>query len=310
MNNLAKSIRNFEFINNLDNLINELLYSKEKGYINLNSKEAIDEAINVIEEFDNEVLKLCDDIDIENLDEIIQEKKNELIYQIKKHYYSQVSIWANEVYTNIINNATLAVSINKTNKNYTDKVYNRGLCAISWYCGMMNLKKEEQTNLIKEYNAKIIKALNSKDDDYIQQEITIKTDPKYYIELRNLILDNEEKFLNLKLDTSNKLSKEDLTYFKKIQNELNTYKKNFIKDTILLTNSGIEQLNLKDSAKIVDFIKQVENDFRYYIAQNTKLEFENQVKLIKKRIQIFQGFDSKNHKNNYFKNLINSLSEL
>ena len=268
MNNLAKSIRNVEFINNLDNLINELLYSKEKGYVNLTSKEAIDEAMNVIEEFDNDVLKLCDDVDIKNLDEIIQEKKNELIYQIKKHYYSQVAIWADEVYKNIITNTTLAISINKANKTYTDKVYNRGLCAISWYCGMMNIDKKEQTNLIKNYNEKIIKALNSKDSDYIQQETKTKTNPKYFLELRNLILSNEEKFLNLKLDTNNKLSKEDITYFKKIQSELNTYKKNYIKDTIMLINSGIECLKLKNEEQIVEFIKQVENDFRYYISQN------------------------------------------
>ena len=87
MNNLAKNIKKVEFINNLDNLINELLYSKNNGYINLSSKEAVDGAIEVIEQFDNEVLKLCDEVDFENLDEIIQEKKNELIYQIKKHYY-------------------------------------------------------------------------------------------------------------------------------------------------------------------------------------------------------------------------------
>lgn len=309
MNNLAKSIRNVEFINNLDNLINELLYSKEKGYINLNSKEAIDEAINVIEEFDNDVLKLCDDIDIENLDDIIQEKKNELIYQIKKHYYSQVTIWANEVYKNIIDNTTLAVSLNKTNKNYTDKVYNRGLCAISWYCGMMNLEKKEQTNLIKDYNEKILKALNSKNSDYIQQELKIKTNSGYFLELRSLILNNEEKFLNLKLDTTNKLSKEDITYFKKIQTDLNTYKKNYIKDTIMLVNSGVESLNLKDENQTVDFIKQVENDFRYYISQNSKLDIETQAELVKKRIQIFKSSNMKNTKSNYFKNLINSLSE-
>ena len=309
MNNLAKSIRNVEFINNIDNLINELLYSKEKGYINLNSKEAIDEAINVIEEFDNDVLKLCDDIDIENLDDIIQEKKNELIYQIKKHYYSQVTIWANEVYKNIIDNTTLAVSLNKTNKNYTDKVYNRGLCAISWYCGMMNLEKKEQTNLIKDYNEKILKALNSKNSDYIQQELKIKTNSGYFLELRSLILNNEEKFLNLKLDTTNKLSKEDITYFKKIQTDLNTYKKNYIKDTIMLVNSGVESLNLKDENQTVDFIKQVENDFRYYISQNSKLDIETQAELVKKRIQIFKSSNMKNTKSNYFKNLINSLSE-
>ncbi len=309
MNNLAKSIRNVEFINNLDNLINELLYSKEKGYVNLTSKEAIDEAMNVIEEFDNDVLKLCDDVDIKNLDEIIQEKKNELIYQIKKHYYSQVAIWADEVYKNIITNTTLAISINKANKTYTDKVYNRGLCAISWYCGMMNIDKKEQTNLIKNYNEKIIKALNSKDSDYIQQETKTKTNPKYFLELRNLILSNEEKFLNLKLDTNNKLSKEDITYFKKIQSELNTYKKNYIKDTIMLINSGIECLKLKNEEQIVEFIKQVENDFRYYISQNSKLDFENQVELIKKRIEIFKSLNTKNSKTNYFKNLINSLSE-
>ncbi len=305
MNNLAKSIRNLEFINNLDNLINELLYSKEKGYVNLNSKQAIDEAINVVEEFDNEAIKLCDDIDFENLDEIIQEKRNELIYQIKKHYNSQAAIWAKEVYENIISNLALYVSINKTNKNYTDKIYNRGLCAISWYSGVMNLDKKVQTELIKDFNKKIINALNSKDNDFLKQKPKIKTDSKYFIELRKLILENEEKFLSLNFDTK-KLSNEDITYFKKIQNELNTYKKNFIKDTIILIDCAIESLNLKNEDTTIDFIKQVENDFRYYISQNSKLELENQLELIKKRMQIFQDNNSKNAKNNYFKSLINS----
>ncbi len=309
MNNLAKNIKKVEFINNLDNLINELMYSKNNGYINLSSKEAVDGAIEVIEQFDNEVLKLCDEVDFENLDEIIQEKKNELIYQIKKHYYSQVTIWANEVYENIINNALLSISVNKTNKSYIDKIYNRGLCAISWYCGVINLNKKEQTNLIKDFNEQITKALNSKDSDFIQQELKTKTNSKYFLELRKLILNDEDKFLSLKLDTTDKLSKEDIVYFKKIQTELNTYKKNFIKDTIILINSAIESLNLKDENKTVDFIKQVENDFRYYISQNSKLEFENQIELIKKRMQIFQEFNLKNQKGNYFKKLINSLSE-
>ena len=127
--------------------------------------------------------------------------------------------------------------------------------------------------------------------------------------MRKLILNDEDKFLSLKLDTTDKLSKEDIVYFKKIQTELNTYKKNFIKDTIILINSAIESLNLKDENKTVDFIKQVENDFRYYISQNSKLEFENQIELIKKRMQIFQEFNMKNQKGNYFKKLINSLSE-
>ena len=82
-----------------------------------------------------------------------------------------------------------------------------------------------------------------------------------------------------------------------------------LKDTIILINSAIESLNLKDENKTVDFIKQVENDFRYYISQNSKLEFENQIELIKKRMQIFQEFNMKNQKGNYFKKLINSLSE-
>ena len=139
--------------------------------------------------------------------------------------------------------------------------------------------------------------------------IIMTKNSKYFLELRKLILNDEDKFLSLKLDTTDKLSKEDIVYFKKIQTELNTYKKNFIKDTIILINSAIESLNLKDENKTVDFIKQVENDFRYYISQNSKLEFENQIELIKKRMQIFQEFNLKNQKGNYFKKLINSLSE-
>ena len=104
----------------------------------------------------------------------------------------------------------MSISVNKTNKSYIDKIYNRGLCAISWYCGVINLNKKEQTNLIKDFNEQITKALNSKDSDFIQQELKTKTNSKYFLELRKLILNDEDKFLSLKLDTTDKLSKEDV----------------------------------------------------------------------------------------------------
>ena len=72
--NVILSARYIDFINKLDLLVRNLLFSDD-GFIQLESKNAIDNYEKFIEKFDNEVLNLKKDIDFHNIDSVIQSKK-------------------------------------------------------------------------------------------------------------------------------------------------------------------------------------------------------------------------------------------
>lgn len=306
--NILESTSYLEFINQLDDLVYDLLYSSDGGYTLLNSKEAIEKANGVIEKFNNETAKILKRVEFKNAQLILNDKKQELLALVKKHYQKEAIVWADAVYADMIENCLLCISINKDNKEAVDKMYNRALCAISWIKEVKALSTEEQNMLIEKFNDDFANALYSNDEEYLPNQNPKKSDALLFLEIRDLILNNEERFTGLDLSQySHCLSLEDIKQFNKIKNELNTYKKTSIKDEINLIDSAIEILKLQDNEQKYQFIKQIENDFNFFFINNKKLLEEDKIKLIKKRINLFQ--DLKNNQKSYYKKLLTSLNE-
>ena len=61
--NIIKSTRYIDTINKLDNLLNELLYSQESGYIYMSSKDIINNAPIIIEKFNHQADKITKECD-------------------------------------------------------------------------------------------------------------------------------------------------------------------------------------------------------------------------------------------------------
>ena len=87
-----------EIVNKLDNLINDLLYSKDSGYINLTSKDALDNAQKVIDKFNYETDKISKDSVVDNIGSILSSKKEELIAEVRKHYEKEIRNWAYNIF--------------------------------------------------------------------------------------------------------------------------------------------------------------------------------------------------------------------
>ena len=56
--NIVLSANYLDFINKLDDLLNEILYSSD-GYMSLFSKDAVDNYTNYLNKFDHETVKIC-----------------------------------------------------------------------------------------------------------------------------------------------------------------------------------------------------------------------------------------------------------
>ena len=137
--NIVSSISFLEFVNNINTLINRLLYSSSEGYTNLKSKNAIVGFCDVVKKFDNEAIKLSKDLDYSEVETLINSKRKDLILQIQKHYNQEVLVWADEVFDNLVENCLFAVSINK---NKAKEYYSQLVKSIRWICDVKGLPKE------------------------------------------------------------------------------------------------------------------------------------------------------------------------
>ena len=121
--------------------------------------------------------------------------------------------------------------------------------------------------------------------------------------LRQEIIKNPKEFTQIKLsDFTSKISAYDMSCFKKMQNELLTYKKTELTDEINLIDTSIELMELKDESEKYKFIKEVYNDFNRYRIKNKQLEEEDKLKLIKRRMKLFPKNGKSSGK--YFKELL------
>ncbi len=305
---MLKSTSYLEFINELDNLVYELLYSQNGGYINLDSKDAVVEAKNIIEKFSYEASKIRKKVDFENADSIVKDKHKELLNQVEKHYNKEAIQWADNVYQDMIENCLMGVSINKEDKESTDKLYNRGLCAISWIKDVKNLNDEEQKKLVDGFNSEFFDNLYSNEEEYIPNRAPDQSNCTIFLEIRNLITEDENHFLTLDLsEFSSVLTQKDILYFSGIQKELATYKKTSQKDELFLIDSAMEILNLKNNEDKYSFVQQINDDFLLFMTNNKKIEEKDKITLVKRRIGLFGDKISKETK--YYKKLLTSSNE-
>ena len=82
---IINDVINIEFLNDIDKIMFELLYSNPNGYINLASRTAIINGEKYIKEFDKELEKLAYGKNNCKLQMVISEKKKEFKEHIKKH---------------------------------------------------------------------------------------------------------------------------------------------------------------------------------------------------------------------------------
>ena len=306
MNNvkLLAGISYIEFVNNLDNLIYELLYSSDGGYTLLLSKNAVLGAQNVVDKFNHEAEKLKRQVDFTNSDKIIDEKRADLIKQVKKHYNAQSLAWADEVYQNMLENCFLQASIFKNDKDIQDKIYARILSGVSWIANVHNLDDETMNGLIKLNIDKFQNALNSDDKDYIPKTNVEKTDIDLFIELREMILKDKDKFLSVDLNSfRDKFIDEDFKYLNRLKRDMQTYKINAVKDDILLVNSAIDVLKIKNNGEKYNFIKLIENDFN---SQVDPIDESKKIELVKRRMKLFKNSLNNENISEYFKSKITS----
>lgn len=286
--NIVDSISCVDFLNQVDNLIFKLLYEPNKGYCNLKAKDAIDEADTYIEEFENEVGQIVKESK-NDIEDLIEEKRKEFIFKIKEHYFKQTNIWADDVYSNLINNCCLAAYSNKNDEYMLDKIYNRGLCGISWYINIKKYPKEIKGELLNDYNQEFNKSITSKDTDFLSKDVQ-KSDYKLFFKLYFMFLDDEEKFILKDFNSYNqKLALKDINYLNQLKSKAATSKRSDLKDEICLMKSAFEIMNFKEAKDKYDFLFEIDDDFKNYYSANKKLDEQAKIDILKRRIEIYKN---------------------
>jgi len=287
INNLVKNAYYFDFINNLDNLVFNLLYSDNSGYILKSSKDAIENVQEIISKYDYEASKLEKNCNFEQMESAIKEKKKELIFEIQKHYQKQLKIWIDEIYKTAHDNCLLAISVNKNNPFLINKNCKKLFDTLNFLFELEKPTEKEKTLILNKLKNEINFAINSKETDYLEKNPALKTKADYFLKLQNLIVENEEEFLKLDLrQFQQELSIKDLNYFQRIKNELQTCKNTKIKDEIRLIQCAINILNLKTDEEKYEFIKNVNNDF-----ENNKKDQNDtsKIEIVKRRMELCQN---------------------
>ncbi len=295
INNIIKSADFLEFVNNLDELVLDILYNQNTGYINLTSKMAINEAQNKLKEFDDNTRKLIEESGLDDVSGVIEEKREELIGVIKKHYENQVFIWCDEIYKNCIENCKISIAINRDDIKASDKEFQKVLNMISWISNVKQLSSDEEHILFEQFNKELDKMIKSNTFELLKNKT--KSNENKFLEFFYKI--DDEEFLKIDFNKENEsLTKDDINYFKQIQQSLISFKSTSVKDEFNLLKNALQILNLNNAKEKYDFLKEVLNDFISFKIENKKLTNEDKISLVKRRISIFKD------KSNYFKNQI------
>ncbi len=289
---VIENICYIDTINKLDNLINELLYSQDEGYINMTSSNAVKNAQNTINKFNYESDKIIKESNITISSDLIKIKKNELTEAVKKHCSKEVITWAQEVFEESCENLLLKLSINRDDIENSQKIYCDMHNLINWISEVENYSEEEKSAILKEIDLKIQKILNSKDEDYTPKASPEDSDENIFMELFDSIISG--KFEDIDLNNYKlKLSKNDTAYFQNLQNRLKINKTS-VMDEIYLVNYALESANIKNNSDKCKFIKEVADDFSQIKNNST----DDKTKTIKRRIELFKN------KEGYFKKLL------
>lgn len=301
MKNIISDIRYLDFINKINEISNELLYSPNDGYVYKKGREAIDLKEKICDKFLFEINKIknLNKISIES--EILNKRKNVFLNRVNKHYFSQIYIWADEVFDEFVSNFLFELSLDKTK---IDEITPQFQQLTSWYCSIKKFDEIQSKNLMIEYNEKINNVLKSTDSDYIPSAAINTTKPKTFLKIWGILLKDFEKFIYFKFeDIKNDLSQDDYNYFTNLQNKLNTYKKEVFLDEVLLIEVAANQIPLEVDEKY-QFIKSVVNDFLCFCEKNKKIDENDKISLIKRRIALYK--DKLNNKTQYYTKLINT----
>lgn len=296
---IVASITCLDFVNKINSLCNDLLYSPNDGYIYTKSVQAINLRDKVLETYSFESNKLLAEFGFSDENDLIQKKKEELQKVIDKHYRLQLPIWAKEVFDELIEHNFFELSINKTKAN---EIYNSINSAILWLANIKKMPEADILDVKNKYDKKFNQILNSSDDDYIPDMTVKKTNVDTFLNLWDLLLKNYDDFIGYNFDNDkDELSDDDYKYFTYLKNRLITYKKNEILDEVLLIESAVNKLELAKQQKY-DFIKAINNDFLCSLEKNKTLQENDKIQLIKRRILLFK--DSINNETKYFDKLI------
>ncbi len=313
MNTLTKdkldSVFYLDFINNLDKIFYELLYSSQNGYINLSSAGAVNEFDLYIQKFDYEASKISQNVDFANKNDIISSKKEEFIRELEKHFYKEAQNWAQEVFENQVDNILFSVGLNKDNAKILDALYTRAISLIGWLCQFGNFDKSISHALVKKFNSEYKEALKSNFNDYLPNEKTQKTQPDIFLKILKIYRENFDDFMSLDFYVCKQyISQEDLNYFVKLKDKSCTSEKTLYDDEIDLINCAVGILNLKADIHKYEFIKLVLNDFNNFLSQNKKITEEDKINLTKRRIELYKDALSNHTEFKYFKKKLISLN--
>ncbi len=302
--NALNSVACVEFVNKIDSLANELLFS-QNGFIYLKSKNAFISRQFFIDKFLYEANKLKNELNFSDSNNYIATVKKRFEVILNKHCSSQFYIWAYDVFDEFVENSLFSLSLNKKNVDFIRlKLSN----ALDWFASVVKLNDDKKTIIKKQIENKLSSTLNSSDMDYYPKQIEDITNPNDFIKIWELICDDISNVANIDLLSDEfKLSQDDVKYFQNFQNKLNGHKRTSLCDEIMLINTAIEYLKIADNADKYEFIKSLNNDFINHLEANKILNEEDKIKLVKRRISLFS--DKKSDTSNYYKKLISSLNE-
>ncbi len=294
-NKILNSISYLDFINKINSLTNDILYS-QTGYYFLKSIEAIKSKEAVIEKFYFEANKIKNSLNFSDESNYIELKARDFIMLVEKHYNSELLNWSQDVFEELSQNYLFEISVEK---NKAKDIYSSLMNLILWFSKIKKFSKAEFSQIKVKYEKLFKDALNSTDLDYISQIKKVQTSCKDYLFLWNLILGNTEEFLKCELNSQEySLSFEDIKYFESIKNKLNSYKKETVLDEFLLINSAFKFFKIKDDNEKYELIKKINNDFILHLEKNKTISEEEKINLIKRRISLFK--DMKNKVSQYF----------
>ena len=156
------------------------------------------------------------------------------------------------------------------------------------------VNNEDKNKIISKIYSDFSKALNSKDSDYLNKKSPEKSDCKLFLQLRNLLKDDIEKFKTDDLEEYKyRLSSQDINYLQKLKLDI-VKNKTAVLDEMNLIDTAIKCLNIKNDVDKYNFIVQI-NDDKKLIEKNDEQSLMN---IVKRRISLFKN------SNHYYEKLL------
>ena len=302
---IVQETKYLELINGIDDIIFDLLYGEEGGYTKLSSKDIVLNSKKIIEKFNYEVQKTVSNSEFSDIDAIINEKREELIEFVYDFSNKNKQIWSQEVFDKFIDNSLLLAKINKNNHNKIEKILDKAYFLINWISDIQGFSLEKNKYLKDDLTKKIKNIISSKDADFLPEVNPDNTDYSVFLKLRDDLIKEEADKINIE-EFKNKLSRDDFNYFNKILNELKGFKKTQVLDDILLINTALSIIKTRTDKEKYDFIKEVDGDITIFLMKNKKIDEDEKLAVIKRRMKLFEDFSHRNTTSDYFKKLLTS----